>query len=138
MVFIEYEYQKNKYDELQNIYNDILEEQERLFTKTQPNAIRYDKEHVMGGMIDNSLEEYIIAKDKKKIDERLKVAEKLLQNREKLLKIKERELRESRDKIDKIYVCKYLEGMHPDKIANALNYSKSQVYRILQKIQSKK
>lgn len=138
MIYLEYEIFKSKYLDTQRTYNEILEEQERLFTKTQPNAIRYDKERVQGGYSVNSLEEYMMEKEKKHIDDRLKESRQLLNDRATLLKAKEKELRESQDKIDRIYVCKYLDGMHPDKIAMALNYSKSQVYRILKRIQSKK
>ena len=136
MVYLEYERFKVKYLEIQNNYNDILTEKENLFTKTQPNAIRYDKENVQGGTFENGFDEYLIAKESKKIDERLNEARQLLDDREKLLRLKEDELRKSRDRIDVIYVLKYIDGVHPSKIAKNLNYSKSQVYRMLSKIQS--
>lgn len=138
MVFMEYEQYKIKYQEIQKIYNNILEEQERLFTKTQPNAIRYDKENVMGGMVVNGLDEYLIEKDKKQIDKRLKEARQLSEDRGRLLKLKEKELRESGCKLDIVYVAKYVDGIHPNEIAKSLNYSKSQVYRMLNQIKSEK
>ena len=38
MLYIEYEEYKNKYYEVQRKYNDILNEKEELFAKTQPKA----------------------------------------------------------------------------------------------------
>ena len=57
MVYLEYERFKVKYLEIQNNYNDILTEKENLFTKTQPNAIRYDKENVQGGTFENGFDD---------------------------------------------------------------------------------
>lgn len=136
MIYLEYEQYRAKYHEIQKLYNRIIEEQENLFTKTQPNAIRYDKDNVQGGFPVNNLDEYLIAKEKKQIDKRLNETRQLLDDRERLLRLKEKELRESRDIINKIYVLKYIDGMHPSKIADNLNYSRSQVYRILNSIQS--
>ncbi len=136
MIYLEYEQYRAKYHEIQKLYNRIIEEQENLFTKTQPNAIRYDKDNVQGGFPVNNLDEYLIAKEKKQIDKRLKEARQLLDDRERLLNLKEKELRESRDIINTIYVLKYIDGMHPRKIADKLNYSRSQVYRMLNSIQS--
>ena len=136
MIYLEYERFKVKYLEIQNKYNEILTEKENLFTKTQPNAIRYDKESVQGGQPVNGFDEYLIEKESKRIDERLREARQLLDDREKLLRLKEDELRKSRDIINKIYVLKYIDGMHPKKIADSLNYSRSQVYRMLNSIKS--
>lgn len=134
-VFIDYEIYKCKYLEIQSKYNEILTEKENLFTKTQPNAIRYDKEHVQGGTYGNGFDEYLIAKEHDKIDERLIEARQLLEDRERLLKLKEKELRESKDKMDLIYCMRYVDNKRPYAIARSLNYSESQIYRILDKIQ---
>ena len=134
-VFIDYETYKCKYLEIQVTYNRILTEKENLFTKTQPNAIRYDKVQVQGGKYGNGFDEYLIAKEKKKIDERLAEARQLLEDRERLLKLKEKELRASKDKLDLIYCMRFVDNKRPYAIARALNYSESQIYRILDKIQ---
>ena len=134
-VFIDYETYKCKYLEIQVKYNEILTEKENLFTKTQPNAIRYDKVQVQGGKYGNGFDEYLIAKEKKKIDERLAEARQLLEDRERLLKLKEKELRASKDKLDLIYCMRFVDNKRPYAIARSLNYSESQIYRILDKIQ---
>lgn len=135
-VYIDYELYKIKYLEIQAKYNDILTEKENLFTKTQPNAIRYDKLQIEGGKLrGNGFDEYMIAKENAKIDERLIEARQLLGDRERLLKLKEKELRASKDKLDRIYCMRYVDNKRPYAIARALNYSESQIYRILDKIQ---
>lgn len=134
-VYIGYEIYKCKYLEIQTKYNEILTEKENLFTKTQPNAIKYDKVVVQGGTYGNGFDEYLIAKDKEKIDERLAEARQLLEDRERLLKLKEKELRASKDKLDQIYCMRYVDNKRPYAIARCLNYSESQIYRILDKIQ---
>lgn len=135
-VFIDYEIYKRKYLEIQEKYNAILIEKESLFTKTQPNAIRYDKEQVKGGKLGcNGFDAYLIAKEQAKIDERLIEARQLLEDREKLLLLKERDLRASKDIKDIVYRMKYLDGIKPNVISRCLNYSESQIYRFLDKIQ---
>jgi len=134
-VYIDYEIYKCKYLEIQIQYNEILTEKENLFTKTQPNAIRYDKVQVQGGTYGNGFDEYLIAKEKEQIDERLAEARQLLEDREKLLELKEKELRASKDKLDLIYCMRYVDNKRPYAIARSLNYSESQIYRILDKIQ---
>lgn len=134
-VFIDYEIYKSKYFEIQVKYNEILTEKENLFTKTQPNALRYDKVAVQGGTYANGFDEYLIAKDREQIDERLAEARQLLEDRERLLKLKEKELRASKDRLDLIYCMRYVDNKRPYAIARSLNYSESQIYRILDKIQ---
>ena len=136
MLYLEYETYKRKYHAIQNEYNAILTEKEGLFTKTQAKAIRYDKERVQSSVGGNGFDEYLIAVEQKKIDERLTVARQLLEDRERLLRLKEIELRQSHDRMDLIYTMRYVDGKKPHVIAKALNYSNSQVYRILDKIKS--
>lgn len=135
MVYLEYEKFKKKYIEIQNKYNDILTEKENLFTRTQPNAIRYDKLQVQGGVYGNGFDEYLIEKEQEKIDERLSEVRQLLEDRERLLKLKENELRASKDRYDIIYCMRYMDNKRPYVIARSLDYSESQIYRILDKIQ---
>lgn len=134
MVYPEYEAYKSKYIIIQGVYNSILTEKEALFEKTQAKAIRYDKEKVQSSVGGNGFDEYLIAVEKKKIDKRLNVARQLMEDRERLLQIKEKELRQSHDRMDIIYAMRYIDGKKPYLIAKALNYSNSQVYRILNQI----
>ena len=135
MLYIEYEIYKSKYKETQQIYDEILTEKERIFQKTQGKAIRYDIERVSGGEYSNVLDNYIIEKDEKRIDQRLDEVKSLLNDRERLLSLKEQELRNSKILYDKIYRMSYLDHIKPYKISEYIGYSKSQIYRILEKIE---
>ena len=130
-----YEEYKNKYYETQREYDIILTEKEKLFSITQPSAIKFDKEVVSGGITDNTFEKYLILKEEKKIDQRLKEIKSILDDRKRLLKLKEQELRTSSDVQDKIYMYRYIDKLNVYKIAKLVGYSEPQVYRILKKIQ---
>ena len=69
--YIDYEKCKNQSYEVQRKYNNLLAEKERLFSATQPQAIKFDKEVVSGGKPGNSFENYLMIKERKQIDERL-------------------------------------------------------------------
>ena len=131
MIYIEYVEYKQKYYAAQKKYNEILNEKEKLFAKTQPSAIPTDKEIVSGGKPSNAFDNYLIAKEKKKIDERLEEANSILEDREKLLKLKEEELRHSKDWHDKIYTYYYIDKLSVTKIGMRVPYSRAQIFRIL-------
>ena len=137
MVYPDYEAYKESFLEVQKIFHEVLLEKERLFTKTQPNAIRYDKDSVQV-VPQNALDVYVIAMDEKKIDKRLETSRQLLKDREKLLSLKEDELRQSRDKYDRVYVCRFLENMKINDIATKLHYSPSYTYKLFKKIKFSK
>ena len=134
MIYPEYESCKAKVSELQNQFDRLLTEKERIFTKALPNAIRYDKEHVQTSGGSNPLEEYVISLDEKQIDEKLNQIRILLDDRNRLLEMKEKELFKSQDLHDKVYRMRFIEGCGIKKIARILNYSKAHVYRILDEI----
>lgn len=134
-VYVDYEYLKQKYHDAQKEFDKILQEKEELFAKTQPHSAKWDKEGDSGlGSCYNPFDEYLIAKDKKRIDDRLFEIKNILEDRGILLKAKEQELRCSKNNIDQIYRMRFLEQMHITKIALIIHYSESQVYRILKKI----
>ena len=135
MVYLEYEAYKRKFLDVLINYNDILTEKENLFNKTQSIAIRYDRENVQHSVGDSGFDKYLVEKEAKRIDERLDEARQLLDDREKILKLKEVELRASTDKPDQIYCMRFLDYKRPHEMAKILNYSVSQIYRILDKIQ---
>ena len=134
MIYKTYEEYKNRYYMTQQNYNDLLTEKERLFVRTQPNAIRYDKLNVKSSPNSNVLEDYVIEKEKKQLDRRIAEMKVLLDDRRNPMLLKEAELRKSKDMYDRIYTMRYLEDMSVERIAKKVNYSVSQVYRILTKI----
>ena len=131
MLYKEYWEYKTKYYDAQKNYDKVLSEKEHLFAKTQPKATQYDKEVVSGGSPSNTFDEYVIAKEKKQIDERLEEAKSILKDREKLLSLKEEELYASPDWHDKIFICKYLKNMSVNEIKYRMPYCRSQIYEIL-------
>lgn len=137
MVFVEYEEYKLKYINTQSMFNSILMEQEELFTRTQPNAVRYDKDRVQSSPSNSQFDNYLTQKEKLRIDERLKEVKALIEEREFILQKKEEELRQSNDLIDMIYTLRYIDRMKVEKIAKRLNYSVAQIYRYLETIEKK-
>ena len=134
MLYIEYEEYKTRYYEVQKKYNQILNEKEELFARTQPKATQITGEKTTGGKHVNAFDEYLIQKEKKNIDQRLEEVKSILEDRERLLKLKEQELRASKDSYDKIYRCRYIDRLTIDKTTRISNYSRAQVFNILNKI----
>ena len=135
MIYPEYEAYKERFLESQRIFIEALLEKEKLFVMTQPNAIRYYMDKVQTSPVGSILESYVIALEKSGIDERIKTIRQLFEDRERLLMLKEKDLRQSQDRFDRVYVMRFLDGYKIGRIAKVMNYSRSQVYRILQQIQ---
>lgn len=136
MIYIEYEAYKSKYYDTQKQYNDILNEKEKLFSMTQPKSMKFDGEPVEGGVHKNIFDEYLLLKEQKNIDQRLKEIKAILEDRENLLSLKEEELKNSTNVQDKIYVCRYINRMKVYKISRLVGYSEAQIYRLLKTIKS--
>ena len=134
MIYIEFEEYRQKYWETQRKYEEILTEKEMLFAKTQPKSVQFDNERVGGGSPNNAFDEYLIQKERKKIDVRLAEAKSIMEERENLLRLKEEELRHSNEVIDKLYCCRVLDKMKMQRITRILNYSESHIYRMLGEI----
>lgn len=137
-VYIDYEIYKSRYYETQRALNDILTEKEKIFTRTLPNAIHYDNQVVGGGLPHNNFDEYMAELEENKVNERLAEAKQLLFERQKLLYLKEQELRASKNKVDVVYRMRFLDDIKPSTIATALAYSESQIYRILEQIKKRR
>ena len=136
MLYITYEQFKVRYYETQKQYNEILNEKEHLFLKTQPKATKFDKERVSGGVKTNTFDEYLLEKERKQIDERLEEVKSILEDRKRLLHLKEEELKHSKNIHDKIYYYRYIDKLNIDKLCRLVSYSRPQVYRILRIIRN--
>lgn len=134
MIYIEYHEYKNKYLVAQKEYDKILSEKERLFSKTQPASTDYSKEPTTGGVVENAFDTFVIKMEDRQIDEKLAVARSILEDREKLFKLKEEELESSDNPYDKIYYNSYVKNLSPYKMKRLVGYEVSQIYRILRKI----
>ena len=133
-LYMEYEDFKDKYLAGQMVYDSILNEKQSLFERTQPNAVAFDNDRVDGGEYKNTFEEYLSAKEAKRIDERLLEAKDILEHRFTLLQSKETELRLSKNTYDIVYRMYYLDHCRVNMIANVMHYSRSQVHRYTRKI----
>lgn len=136
MIYTIYEEYKNKYYDTQREYDIILTEKEKLFMLTQPSAVKFDKEPVSGGITQNVFEKYLMLKEEKRIDQRLEEIKSILDDRERLLKLKEQELKDSTNIQDKIYRYRYIDKLKVYKIAKMVGYSEPQIYRILKTIRN--
>lgn len=134
MIYMVYEEFRQKYLETQKKFDEILQEKEFLFTQTQPKSPNWDKIGDNGNQFNNKFDDYLVAKETKRIDERLSEVRSMLDDRERLLSLKEQELRSSKNRLDKIYKMKYVDKLNIARIVKASNYSRSQVYRILEEI----
>lgn len=131
MQYLSYAMTKAQYTQTQSTFEEILNEKERLFARTQPKAETYDKERVSASVSNSAFDDYIIAKESKQIDNRLNEVKSLLDDRGRLLALKENELRHSKEVLDKVYCLKYLDKNRPYLIAYKLNFSERQIYRFL-------
>lgn len=137
MLYVEYNDYRNKQLEAQRKYDEILAEKENLFSKTQPKATKYDSEKIICSHDSNIFDNYLIAKEQKRIDERLTEIKSILDDRTKLLTLKEQELRASKDWHDKIYVYYYLDHIAVRQIQFKVPYSRSHIFNIIGVINSK-
>ena len=137
MVYPEYELYKSKYLNLQEQFNMILMEKERLITKLLPNATTYDKDNTSSAPSDNPLEDYVISLEEQQIDMKLDRLRPLLEDRKRLLDFKEQELRLSSNRYDRLYKYRILDGMGVNKISRIMGYSRAQIYKDLDKIMKK-
>ncbi len=138
MLYVTYHEYKLKFLEAQEQYNKIVNEKQELFSKTQPGGVDYDKERVSGGAVkQNAFDTYVIKMEKKKIDERLEIARSILEDRERLLKLKELELRSSKNWFDIIYKYHFIEGLSSRKIERLIPFSKSEINRKIKLINIK-
>lgn len=133
--YLEYECIKAKFVDLQEQFAKVLLEKERLFTRTLPSAIRYDKDKVQTTVDDNPLEDFIISAEEKKLDVKIKRLRHHLNDWGVLLSVKEVALRKSTSLTDRIYVMRYLDGYGVNKMCKILHYEKSRIYQILQGIE---
>lgn len=135
--YLDYERYKAKFTELQESFAKVLLEKERLFTRTLPRAIQYDKDKVQNTIDGNPLENFVITAEEKELDVKIAKYRQEMSDWKLLLDIKERELRQSRAMLDRVYVCRYLDGCSIKRMCGLLSYSRPQIYRKLSQLNKK-
>ena len=132
MVYPEYEKTKSRFYDSQRRFATLLMEKEAIFANTLPSGIRYDKDVVQVTPSD-PMERYV--EDLEDIEKKLSQVRDSVKDWEILLTVKERELRESKEIPDRVYVMRYLDKLSINKVSNNLSYSKRQIFRIINKIE---
>lgn len=133
MLYVEYEQCKRDYHETHKQFKLILDEKERLFERTQPKAVRFDKDVISGGTV-NLFEEYVSAKERSWVDERMNECRNILQDRKRLMDLKGAELRQSKEIHDRVYVMRYIDRRRINHIARMTNKSRATIFRVLDEI----
>ena len=84
-------------------------------------------------IVNAGLDDYVAGKKNpkliKQLDERLEEARSILEDREKLFKLKEEELRNSKEWIDIIYTYYFLEKLSIRKIEKKIPFSSTEIFR---------
>lgn len=127
-----------QYREAAQKVENVLNDYEIISAKVQPKSSLAEHEREFSpvvvaafGQSINKSEEYVIAMEQHRIEERLYSAKLILQERTELLKLKEEEIRKSKDIYNMVYTAKWIDGLKPDAIVKQTGYSRSQVYNIL-------
>ena len=134
MLFLEYEDLLARYRRAREIFEAVLKEEEELFAKALPSGVKYDTQKVSGGDPGDPFTEYLIQKERLKIDERLEEANRLVDERQKAMRLKERELRKSDGLYDTVYRCRYIDHSKVKKISKIIGYSLAQTYRVIERV----
>ena len=138
-LYLEHRKAYNSYVEASANYEKVINEYEVIAQRIQPrNALaeherEFSNETVLPAtsVKVNKAEEYAIAMEQSRINERLQTARTILQERAILLSLKEEELRKSRDIYNLVYCMKWVDGLKADAIVVETGYSRSQVYNII-------
>lgn len=138
-LYLEHRKQYLLYREALKKVEDILNEYEIISAKVHPKSAlaeherEFSKETILpaSGKKINKTEEYVIALEQRRIEERLYSAKLILQERTELLKLKEEEIRKSKDIYNMVYTAKWIDGLKNDAIVKQTGYSRSQVYNIV-------
>lgn len=133
MIYIDYVILQQSYNESLKRLKKLLDKKEEVFTRTLPNAIRYDITKVLHSVNTNSaLDDYVM--DIEAIEQKIRQARVIVYERKEMLDLKEEELRASKDTNDRIFVMRYLDHRKVTEIARKLNYVQETIYKRLNKI----
>ena len=132
MIYEEYEAIWSKIRKIEKELFELINKRDELFAMTQPKSSKFDKEIVDGKNPVNAMEEYVIQKEY--MNEKIVQLNQTLDDRYQILRRKRDELRQSKNIYDRIYVYYCIERLSIVKISYLTNYSQSQIYRKLEKM----
>ena len=134
-LFIEYELLKRECKLAKREYDKALEKKAEYYYSVLPGASDTSKELIKTECTNDKFLNYTIRIQE--IDSEIDVRKNLYGNLSYRLKLKEIELRNSKELLDKIYTYRYLDRYKVNKIARLVEYSRAQLYRKLDEIDKK-
>lgn len=134
-LFVEYEKLKKEVNNAKKDYDKALERKALYAYSILPGSSKIDNSQLKIKTTSDNFLEYTIKIEEieKEIEIRKNLADVLTYR----LKLKLLDLRESKEILDKIYVYRYVDNMKVRYICIKTNYSKTQVYRLLEEIRKK-
>lgn len=136
-MYLEYHELLKKYKDASRRYNESLEERSKLILSVLPKATKAKQIMITGGNTssDSNLIDYT-----SEIDEIDRLINQSRNTRDMLnyeLKKKEKEMRETGDVYDKIYVFKWIEGRKPRHFNKLIGFSLSRTYDYIAEMKEK-
>lgn len=133
-LFIEHYKLNEEYKEAKKEFEKALAKKSQLLYSVVPKAANFENELVKDSS-SNKFLNYTIKMEE--IDKEINVRRNLRDVLEYRLKLKEIELNNSSNILDKVYLLKYVDERKVRYICIKTNYSKTQIYRILEEIKKK-
>lgn len=131
MIWEDYSTVQSEYRRAENRLRRLADQREELEVSLGPSAIRYDKDIVQTSREDHTTA--VLAKIAD-FDILIAQADKTVQLRREILTRQREILESSADIHDRIYVLYFIRHHGVRRIARQIGYSRSQVFRILQKM----
>ena len=133
-LFIEHYKLNEEYKEAKKEFEKALAKKSQLLYSVLPKSANSEIELVKGSS-SNKFLNYTIKMEE--IDKEINVRRNLRDVLEYRLKLKEIELNNSSNILDKVYLLRYVDERKVRYICIKTNYSKTQIYRILEEIKKK-
>ena len=130
-LFVEHYRLNEEYKEAKKEFDKALEKKSQLLYSVVPKSANFENELVKGSSSDKFLN-YTIKMEE--IDKEINVRRNLRDVLAYRLKLKEIELNNSSNILDKIYLLKYVKNMKVRYIAIKTNYSKRRIYDFINDI----
>lgn len=132
MIFVEYHDLKEKYKLAKKDYEQSLEDKVKLFYETQPGAVQpKDIVHHVSSTSDKYVN---YCADIEIIEYEVEKTRNILGVREYQLKLKEKELRESKELNDQLYVMYFIENKKVKHISRKIAYTREYTYDLIKKL----
>ena len=133
-LFVEYELLKRECKVAKRDYDKALEKKAEYYYSVLPGASDTSKELIKTECTNDKFLNYTIKIQE--IDSEIEVRKNLYGNLSYRLKLKEIELRNSKELLDRIYVYRYLDKLNVKAIGIKIQYGKSQTYDYITKIKN--